>query len=332
MCASARPPLRAVRPNIVLDHAACTPAVGWARCRLMDWPTWQQGVATAVACALAVMLLRRMQPTRVRDAMRPAVQELGLLAALYTIWRLARTLPLATTSGALQRARRIDWLQHRLHFPSELSLQHLVLRHEWLGRFLNSYYAIVHVPALIAFLVWLFVRHRDAYPRWRNALAIVTGLCLVIRFVRVAPPRFLPDLGYIDLASRFGMSVYGPVGTGVSDQFAAMPSIHVGWAAVVSFGIVAASTSRWRWLFLFQVVLTSIAVSATGNHWWLDGLVAVALLGLALAVDTRVRAMSATHQRRTLLGEEPGLDPVGGELDGLVVGGDCVVDPAGASE
>ena len=65
-------------------------------------------------------------------------------------------------------------------------------------------------PAPIAFLVWLFVRHRDHYPRWRNAIAIVTGFCLVIRFVRVAPPRFLPDLGYIDLASVYGMSVYGP--------------------------------------------------------------------------------------------------------------------------
>ena len=143
----------------------------------------------------------------------------------------------------------------------------------------NTYYATVHVPATVAFLVWLFVRHRDHYPHWRNGLAIVTGFCLVIRFVRVAPPRFLPDLGYIDLSAKYGMSVYGPVGTGVSDQFAAMPSIHVAWAAVVSFGIIAASPSKWRWVFALQVILTMLAVSATGNHWWLDGIVAIALLG-----------------------------------------------------
>jgi len=53
-------------------------------------------------------------------------------------------------------------------------------------------------------------------------------LCLIFRFIRVAPPRFLPDLGYIDLAMGYGPSIYGPVGNGVSDQFTATPSIHVG--------------------------------------------------------------------------------------------------------
>lgn len=277
----------------------------------MTWPTWQQGVVTALVCALVVLVVRVRQPTRVGDALCPPVQELGLLAGLYSVWRLARMLPLATTSGAVRRARRIDWFQHWLHLPTELSLQHFVLRHEWFGRFLNYYYAIAHVPALIAFLVWLFVRHRGAYSPWRNALAMVTGFCLIIRFVRVAPPRFLPDLGYMDLSSRFGMSVYGPVGSGVSDQFAAMPSIHVGWAAVVSFGIVAAGTSRWRWIFLLHVILTSLAVVATGNHWWLDGIVAIVLLGLALVIDTRVRRL--LDQRAVLLPVAPELptrDPV----------------------
>ena len=68
-----------------------------------------------------------------------------------------------------------------------------------------------------------------------------------------------------------------------------MPSIHVGWAAVVSFGIVAVSTSRWRWLALLHVIITMIVVSATGNHWWLDGIVAIALLGVGLALDTAFR-------------------------------------------
>ena len=75
----------------------------------------------------------------------------------------------------------------------------------------------------------------------------------------------------------------------MSDQFAAMPSIHVAWAAVVSFGIIAASPSKWRWVFALQVILTMLAVSASGNHWWLDGIVAIALLGVALVIDTTVR-------------------------------------------
>lgn len=257
----------------------------------MDWPTWQQGAVTSGLCALLVLAFRVVRPTGPRHPLSAAAQELSLLAGLYSIWRLARELPLATNGGAIRRARQIDRLQHWLHLPTELSLQHFVLDHAWIGWFLNYYYAIVHVPAMIAFLIWLFVRHRPDYSRWRNALALVTAFCLVIRFVRIAPPRFLPDLGYIDLASRFGMSVYGPVGTGVSDQFAAMPSIHVAWAAVVAFGIVAAANGRWRWLGPLHLLLTVLAVSATGNHWWLDGIVAIALLGLALVIDTGMRRL-----------------------------------------
>jgi PAP2 superfamily len=257
----------------------------------MDWPTWDQAALTAAVCGLTFLVLRRTRPTRLRSILMPVALELTLMAALYSIWRLARVLPLDRQQGAIDRARQINRLQHDLHIPSELSLQRFVLDHEWLGRFMNYYYAILHVPALIAFMVWLFVRHRDRYSHWRNALAILTAFCVIIRFIRVAPPRFLTDLGYIDLASRFGLSVYGPVGTGVSDQFAAMPSIHVGWAAVVSFGAVAAGTSRWRWLVLLHVVLTMLAVSATGNHWWLDGIVAIALLGIALSIDSGARRM-----------------------------------------
>jgi hypothetical protein len=266
----------------------------------MEWPTWDQAAAVAVLCVLTVLVLRRVCPTRSRLVVMSAARELALMASLYSIWRLARVLPLAQPEGAIDRARQIDRLQHTLHMPTELSLQRFVLEYDWLARFSNAYYAIAHVPALIAFLVWLFVRHRDMYSRWRNPLAIVTAFCMVIRFVRVAPPRFLPDLGYIDLATNYGMSLYGPVGSGVSDQFAAMPSIHVAWAAVVSFGIVAVSTSRWRWLSLLHITLTMVVVSATGNHWWLDGIVAMVLLVAAIAIDTRVRRLGSWGRRTTL--------------------------------
>jgi hypothetical protein len=275
----------------------------------MKWPTWDQAAVLAVACAVIALVLRRTRPTRTRLAALSAATEVAILASLYSVWRLARVLPLDRAEGAIDRARQIDRFQHALHLPTELSLQQFVLRNDWLARFSNYYYAIIHVPALIAFLVWLFVRHRDQYSRWRNALAIVTAFCVVLRFVRVAPPRFLPDLGYIDLASHYGLSLYGPVGTGVSDQFAAMPSIHVAWAAVVSFGIVCVSTSRWRWVFLLHLALTMMVVSATGNHWWLDGIVAVLLLGIAIAVDAGARRILASSAASDETRPESAVEP-----------------------
>jgi PAP2 superfamily len=260
------------------------------------WPTWYQAVVVAALCASVAVALRRRPATRLTAAIGPAANELAVVASLYALWRLARLLPLARDEGAVERARQIVDLQHDLHLPTELSLQHLVLRHDWLAWFTSVYYATVHVPSLVAFLVWLYVRHRERYPRWRNGLALLTGFCLIIRFVRVAPPRFLTDLGYIDISERYGLSVYGPVGTGVSDQFAAMPSIHVGWAAVVAFGVLAASTSRWRWLFLLHLVVTVLVVSASGHHWWLDGVVALALLGVALLIDGGVRRVAGSRR------------------------------------
>ncbi|GAA4718861.1 phosphatase PAP2 family protein [Nocardioides conyzicola] len=237
-----------------------------------------------------VWLVVRLWPTRATPHVEPAAAEFALIASLYALWRLARMLPIASTHGAIARAHDIASFQDWLHLPSELTLQRYVMDHDRIADLTTWYYATVHVPALIAFLIWLFVRHRDKYKHWRTGLALITAWCLVIRFVRVAPPRFLPDLGYVDMGQQYGMSVYAtdPT-TGVSDQFAAMPSIHVAWAAVVSFGIVAASTSRWRWVFLLHVVLTMLVVSATGNHWWMDGIVAIALLAGSLAADTAIR-------------------------------------------
>ena len=255
----------------------------------MNWPTWNQAAIAATLSGLLALALRRRDLDGWRAAIGQAATEFAIIAGLYSVWRVARKLPLAQDEGAVDRAHQIVRLEHDLHLPTELSLQRWFLEHDTLARLANTYYATLHVPMLLGFLVWLFVRHRDHFARWRNALAILTGFCLVIRFIRVAPPRFLGELGYVDLSTRYGLNLYGPVGTGVSDQFAAMPSIHVGWAAVVSFGVVAASTSRWRWLALLHVILTFVVVSATGNHWWMDGIVAVALLGVALRIDTVVR-------------------------------------------
>lgn len=263
---------------------------------MVPWPTWDQAAVAALISAVIWLGLRRFRPGQTKN-LEPLAREFALIAALYSVWRLARMLPIATTTGAMGRGLEIDHIERALHFPSELALQQFVLAHEWLASATSWYYATLHIPALVGFLFWLFFRHRDQFPHWRNGLALCTAGCLVIRFVRVAPPRFFPDLGYENLAQHYGVSVYGSdVQSGISDQFAAMPSIHVGWAAVVSLGIIAASTSVWRWFFLLHLILTTLVVSATANHWWLDGVVAVALLLAGLAADTAGRRYLASRR------------------------------------
>lgn len=262
----------------------------------MPWPSWDQA---AIACGVAIaiaLLARRIGIIQAKaPALAPALSEFALVSGLYSIWRIARQLPFTQEAGAIARGRAIGHFQDWLHLPNELSMQHFAIRHEWLARFVNAYYATLHIPALVVFLCWMWWRHRDAYPHWRNGLVYVTLGCLLIRFIRVAPPRFIPELDFVNLSDRLGFRVYGDPGTGISDQYAAMPSIHVAWAAVVGIGAVAVSTSRLRWIVGLHLPLTMYVVAVTGHHWWLDGIVALLLLGAGLAFDTRWRRW---HQRR----------------------------------
>ncbi len=251
------------------------------------WVPWPYTMVAAVVLASAAWLVRPR--SRAGTALRPFALEAALVCTLYSLWRIAGKLSVRHVEGAQERALQIVDVQRWLHLPSELGWQQAIIDHPLVVQFANLYYAIAHVPAVIIVLLWLFVRHRDDYPPVRNVLALLTGACLLIQLVAVMPPRFLPELGYVDTAHQFGQSVYPQLGTGANNQMSAMPSLHVGWAVLVAFAAIVASRSRWRWLVLAHPALTVWAVVVTANHWWLDGIVAVAILAVAVAVESSVR-------------------------------------------
>lgn len=213
---------------------------------------------------------------------RTVVGEVAVVAALYALWQYVFALTVTSTAGATEHARSIHSFEVRIGLPDELTVQKWSMAWDGLIRFLNWYYAYLHIPALGVMLVWLFFRHRDRYGHVRNVLALATGACLALQSIPVAPPRFLADLGFVDTGLAFGQSVYGEGGSGISNQLAAMPSIHVTWAVLVAGAVIWAATTPWRWLAVVHPVITTWAVVATANHWWADGIVAVGLVGLAV--------------------------------------------------
>ena len=261
------------------------------------WPSWNQAAVATVVLALIAQVARPSKRTWI-TWIGQFCGETAFVSFLYMLWRLARFLPFVHDTGAFERGREVFRIEHTLHFPSELAMERWVLRYDWLARGADAFYASVHVTALLLFLAWLFIRHRDRYSPWRNTLAITTAFCLVIRWYRVAPPRLLPDLGFVDMALHFNQSVYGPAGAGVSDQLAAMPSIHCAWAILVGVAIVRVSPSKWRWPFLLHPVVTMLAVVVTANHWWLDGVVGGFLVGLSWCIDWSVRRLVARWRTR----------------------------------
>lgn len=259
------------------------------------WLPWQWGVVLAVTFAALGLLTRPVRPFW-RGAAAFA-REAALIAALYSLWQLAGTLSVMQVDGALDRGRDIWDFQQVLHLPSELAIQAAALPHEWLIQASNLYYAGAHVPALGIFLVWLFVRHRDQYAPWRNVIAFLTFVCLAIQLIPVAPPRLLPELGFVDTGHLYGQSVYHPVvGSGSFDQLSAMPSVHVAWAVAIAVAVVLVSTSRWRWLVLAHPVLTAYVVVVTANHWWLDGIVAVVILAVGMALVHRLSGLRGARR------------------------------------
>ena len=263
------------------------------------WMTWQQAGWLSVACAVACLLTLRLPHTtdlrlgwRLARWSRGVVREVGIIAGLYALWQWVFTLTVTKTAGGIEHARSIYRVEQQIGLPSELTVQRLTMHSRMLTEALNRYYAYVHVPALGIMIVWLFLRHREHSPRVRNVLALATGACLAIQSIPVAPPRFLPDLGFVDTALLYNQSVYGAGGSGLSNQLAAMPSVHIAWSVLVACAVVLTSTSRWRLVVVAHPIITFWAVVATGNHWWLDGFVAIALLALAyglLELGSRLR-------------------------------------------
>jgi hypothetical protein len=244
-------------------------------------PGWRLALGVAAGFVVAAVLLRRR--ARAGAAFREAAIALGLWAA----WVLIGSVTHPHVEGAETRARWLFRLEQHLGFPSEVGLVQHTAAHPWLAHVVNNYYLYGHLNVIVVLLVWTWWRHKDAYAVLRAELVLLSLGGLAMQLLAVAPPRLLPDLGFVDLANRYGESVYGQYADGLAGQLMAMPSLHVGWAALVALTVWRLAPPGWRWLGIGHLVLMTLAVVASANHWWLDGVVAVLLLGLVAIVVER---------------------------------------------
>ncbi|MEU3060680.1 phosphatase PAP2 family protein [Streptomyces subrutilus] len=236
-----------------------------------------------------------------RAARRRLIRELLLVAGLFTVYKSGRMLSTGRTGEAFRNAGWIWDAERALHLPGEGAVQGLLLHGDTLVRAANTYYAGVHFPATVLFLVWLYVR-RPAHYLWaRRVLVVLTGAALALHLAfPLAPPRMLGAAHLVDTGQVYGPSVYraAPAADTMANQFAAMPSLHFGWALVVALGMIAATRSRTgdgrggrfarlRPLWLLHPLATLVVVVGTANHYWLDVIVATVLLGAALLLVPR---------------------------------------------
>lgn len=229
------------------------------------------------------------------------VHEILLLGGLFAAYNLGRVLATSRLDTADQHAWVILRIQRALLFPPEQLLQAPLLDHAWLMEAANQYYARVHFPLTVGVLVYLYLRRRDTYHLLKWSLIVATFISLVVMMVLpVAPPRLLAGLGMVDTGVVAGDSVYhNSFWAGISNQYAAMPSLHVGWAVLVTVVLIGAGTSPLRWLWVLHPIVTLFVVVATANHYWLDAVVGVAIVLVALGVVTKRRAADPADGARS---------------------------------
>jgi hypothetical protein len=225
---------------------------------------------------------------RVRTA--AAGRELMLIAAGYVVYTLARLLADNDQVSAVGHAAAMVPVEKALGIAWEPTWNALLAAHEVPSVIASYWYASLHylVTPLVLVLLW---RYRpESYSRARTALVVATGLALAVYIsFPVAPPRLMGG-NYVDILAHtshwgwWGADASAPRGLGGStNELAAMPSMHVGWAVWSAWAIgLLVKNPVLRALAWLYPIGTSIVVVATGNHWTLDVFAGAALVVLAL--------------------------------------------------
>lgn len=224
-----------------------------------------------------------------RVLLRPNILlELLLIRVTYAAYAKIR---LAATGGsnsagrarAEEHGQQILDLERVLHMDIEHAVNHAVVKIGWLREFFDFYYTSFHfvVPlTVLGLLLW----RRPVDYRWaRSALGFATILALVgFWLYPLAPPRLMPGLGIIDTVhgvQDFSKPDYGTL-THLTNQYAAMPSLHFGWSLWCGLVIAILAPKLWmKALGLLHPLFTAAAIVATGNHWILDAVGGALVVG-----------------------------------------------------
>lgn len=224
-----------------------------------------------------------------------AILELLLIVVFWVVYSLARLLADTSMQPALARANELLHVEGVMGIQWEFALNQMFTDHRMLGLLGSYWYATLHYVVTALVLVWLWRLGADRYGPARRALAIGTLFALLAYIsLPTAPPRFIS--GYVDVLSLhaadgwWGADASAPRGLGgLTNELAAFPSMHAGWALWVALALQFYATRKWvRVLGWTYALGTAVVIVGTGNHWVIDALVGWLVIALAWAVAMAV--------------------------------------------
>jgi len=259
---------------------------------------------------------------------RPIWREIVYIVGVYLVYSTVRN-KFGSAGGAPGHANGIAY-GHALdviHFEQKVGLfleqtaqsWYLDLPAHGFIQIWNVFYGTAHFVITAAALIWLFLRDPERYPRWRNTLACATLLGLIgFASFSLMPPRLLdkpvehygppPErveehFGFVDTLEEY--PTFWSFDSGglkkLSNQYAAMPSLHMGWSlwsALVLFPLVR---RKWaRALVVLYPCATFFCIIVTANHYWLDALVGACVLGLGYLIGSQIDEFWKRRRRASL--------------------------------
>ena len=251
-------------------------------------------------------------PTTTRR--RPVWREVVYIVGVYLVYSTVRN-RFGSAGGEPGHANGVAY-GHALdviHFERKVGLFFEQTAQSWyldlpahgLIQIWNVFYGTAHFVITAGALVWLYLRDPERYPRWRNTLACATLLGLVgFAAFSLMPPRLLDKdvehygpprveehFGFVDTLEKY--PTFWSFDSGglkkLSNQYAAMPSLHMGWSmwsALVLFPLVR---RKWaRALVVLYPVATCFCIIVTANHYWLDAVIGLFVLGAGFVIGNQI--------------------------------------------
>jgi hypothetical protein len=186
---------------------------------------------------------------------------------------------------AYDNAERIIALERALNIFEERSVQRAVIGNEAILHIANTIYIWGFAPLMVGTLAWLIIRRPAHYAMFRNAL-LASGAVALVLFATfpLAPPRFMPQYGFVDTVELHASWYRTFNGSAVVNEYAAMPSLHFGWVLLAAIAIgMLAKYRAVRIAAIAAPLLMFAAIVITANHYFVDGVVGAAVVACGLA-------------------------------------------------
>jgi hypothetical protein len=236
-------------------------------------------------------------------------REVLYILAFYLIYSVVRNMQgsaAVSEAHALDNALEIIRIERWLHIYNERAVQQAFLDYRGFIEFWNLFYGTFHFFVTIGALLWVFRRFPERYPKWRNVLASTTAVALVgFAVYPLLPPRLLPvSFDFVDTLRVYGSPWSFDSGAmhKISNQYAAMPSLHFGWSAWCTLVLISTVPRTWmKAIVALYPFATTFSIVVTANHYWLDAVGGAVALAIGYGLGVVITDVLARRRRKQVL-------------------------------